>query len=105
MRYTPLVFLSFIFLLSAKCKKAENTNIKLILQSDFESTTDPFAGWTNNQHCCDYSLPQSHQQFSEGNNSLRLEVRSTDPLTSGYIRSELVQPVDDLGTEHWYGFN
>jgi hypothetical protein len=78
------------------------TREHLLVESFFEGS-DPFDGWENNQHCCDYSLTQS-TKAAEGTGSLRLEVRSADPQVSGSIRSELVQPPEKEGAERWYGF-
>jgi Polysaccharide lyase len=86
------------------CKKSENEKNKIILESSFEGT-DPFSGWGNSQHCCDYSLQQSQDRATAGSNSLRLEIRSTDQQTSSSIRSELTQDAESVGTERWYGFN
>ena len=107
----------FLFLLSVlligfmSCKEKPKTKVpkvvgpNLLVESGFEEAEDPFSEWMNTQHCCDYSVTQSKEQFTEGGHSLRLEVRDTDPITSGSIRSELVQEIDHVGTERWYGFN
>lgn len=58
----------------------------------------------NQQHCCDYSVTQSQARFTDGSNSLRIEVRATDPQTSSAIRSEITQGGDPVGSERWYGF-
>lgn len=99
------LILPAMLLLSATChQKDDDGREGLILESDFEGS-NPFRGWDNDQHCCDYSLTQSHDKFSEGNSSLRVDLRSTDREISGSIRSELVQDADPVGTERWYGFN
>lgn len=93
-------------LLSVSCSNMscskKFTREHLLVESFFEGT-DPFDGWQNNQHCCDYSLTQSSKS-SEGMSALRLEVRSSDQQVSSSIRSELVQPSEKAGTERWYGF-
>jgi len=66
---------------------------------------DPFAGWQNDQHCCEYSVQQSTEQKTDGNSSLRLEVRQTDPLTSRAIRAELVKEPEPMDVERNYSFN
>ena len=86
-----------------KCRKHHFERAHLLVESSFEDS-DPFLDWTNDQHCCDYSLAQSTAKFTAGKSSLRLEVRSADPMTSGSIRSELTQPSENIGTERWYGF-
>jgi hypothetical protein len=90
-------------MLSASCNKSDTGRQNLLVESFFEGS-DPFSGWKNDQHCCDYSLSQS-TNASEGTGSLRLEVRDSDPIISSSIRSELVQPSESEGTERWYGFN
>jgi hypothetical protein len=93
-----------IVLLFVYCNKSKDPGRQhLLLESFFEGTT-PFTGWANNQHCCDYSLSQTTAKAAEGSSSLRLEVRATDPQVSSSIRSELVQPAENVGTERWYGF-
>lgn len=92
----------FVSCSNLSCNKSF-TREHLLVESFFEGT-DPFDGWQNDQHCCDYSLKQG-TKATEGAGSVRLEVRSTDPVVSSSIRSELVQPSEDDGTERWYGFN
>jgi hypothetical protein len=100
-----LPFILFIFIvLTVACKKSDNGRHNLLLESGFEGSS-PYLGWANDQHCCGYSLKQSPAKFTEGSNSLRLEVDSLDPQTSSSIRSELVQEAEKAGTERWYGFN
>jgi len=107
MRYRSFFIFSSLLMLAATCKNEAEDNDgreNLLIESGFEGN-NPFKGWGNSQHCCDYSLTQSHDKSSEGNNSLRIEVRSTDPQTSRSIRSELTQDGDGVGAERWYGFN
>ncbi|MEI9810414.1 MAG: polysaccharide lyase [Bacteroidota bacterium] len=104
MRYKLFFILPSLLMLDATCKKNEDGRNNLILEATFEGN-NALSGWDNDQHCCDYSLTQSHDKFTEGSSSLRIEVRSTDPQTSKSIRSELVQKSDEVGTERWYGFN
>ncbi len=72
--------------------------------SSFEGNS-PFEGWTNDQHCCEYSVTQSRDLATDGDHSLRLEVRNSDPETSRSIRAELVQETQIPGSEQWYGMN
>ncbi|HEY6503662.1 MAG TPA: polysaccharide lyase [Chitinophagaceae bacterium] len=106
MRYRLFLILSSLLMMAGTCNKEKNNDGRenLVIESTFESS-DPFKGWGNSQHCCDYSLIQSTDKSTEGNNSLRIEVRSTDPQTSSSIRSELTQGGDGVGAERWYGFN
>lgn len=76
----------------------------LLVESLFDASSY-LTGWTNYQHCCDYSVQQSTEQKRSGSTSLRLEVRSTDRATSGSIRSEIVRPSDPLNEDRWYGFS
>jgi hypothetical protein len=100
----PSLWILTAVLLSASCRKSTTTDRQhLLVESLFEDDLEPFKGWENNQHCCHYSLTQS-ARASEGLLSLRLEVRDTDPQISSSIRSELVQPSEEEGTERWYGF-
>lgn len=104
MRYKLFLILPTMIMVSATCKKNDSGRNNLILESTFEGS-DPFSDWGNVQHCCDYSLTQNHDKFTEGANSMRIEIRSTDPQTSSSIRSELTQGGDEVGIERWYGFN
>jgi len=76
----------------------------LVLESTFENP-NYLSGWTNNQHCCTYSVQQTTERVKAGSNALRLEVKSTDPLTSGSIRSEITSDSDPLNQDRWYGFS
>ena len=98
-----LVFTSLITLF-AGCNGNKKTRPYLLVESSFENDR-PFRGWTNDQHCCDYSLTKSSARFTDGANSMRIEVRNTDKMISGSVRSELVQEVDEPITERWYGLN
>jgi hypothetical protein len=105
MRYKLFFTFPSLLMLAATCNKGEDDGRShLLLESTFESS-NPFKGWDNDQHCCDYSLTQDHNKFTEGNSSLRIQIDSTDARTSGSIRSELVQDAEGPGTERWYGFN
>lgn len=107
MRFRPHHLLPALLCLASTCQKCQKHHFErehLIVESSFEESR-PFSQWANDQHCCEYSVAQSKDRATDGTNSLRLEVRATDPMTSGSIRSELVQPADNIGTERWYGFN
>src|SRR5690242_1544169 len=104
MRPRPILTMAVFILLASKCNKHHFEREHLVVESTFEGS-DPFSQWDNNQHCCDYSLTQSSEKHTNGTHSMRIDVRDTDPKTSNGIRSELVQPVDAVGTERWYGFN
>lgn len=105
MRHRSFLFFPCMFMLAATCRKDDSDGREnLLIESTFEESS-PFKGWGNSQHCCDYSLIQSADRFTEGENSMRIEVRSTDPRTSSSIRSELTQGGDGVGAERWYGFN
>src|SRR5687768_11411935 len=101
----PLWVLPALLLLCASCKKSSSGEKRnnLLVESSFENSS-PFIGWTNDQHCCDYSLMQSTDRATDGTHSLILKVLDTDPVVSSSIRSELVQGVEPEGTERWYGF-
>lgn len=102
---TRSIFVSTLFILFIlNCRRPEPRRDHLLLESSFEGS-NPLEGWGNKQHCCEYSVAQNDEKFTDSSHSLRLEVRSTDPLISGSIRAELVQPVEEIGTERWYGFN
>ena len=76
----------------------------LLLESTFEGA-GYLAGWNNNQHCCAYSVSQSTEKIRAGSNSLKLDIRRTDPTTSGSIRSEITLEGDPLNQDRWYGFS
>jgi hypothetical protein len=76
----------------------------MLLESTFEGASY-LSGWYNNQHCCSYSVQQTTEQVKAGSSALRLEIRSTDPQTSGAIRSEITLDSDPLNQDRWYGFS
>jgi hypothetical protein len=76
----------------------------MILESTFEGP-GYLSGWFNSQHCCAYSVQQTTERVKAGSNALRLEIRKTDPQTSGSIRSEITVDADPLNQDRWYGFS
>lgn len=103
MRRNPIYILAGLILL-ASCEGRTRTRPYLLVESGFEGNK-PFVEWANDQHCCAYSVTTTAQQASAGSRALRIEVRDSDPPTSGSIRAQLVQEVDEPITERWYGFN
>lgn len=75
-----------------------------ILESTFEGT-GYLTGWYNGQHCCDYSVQQTTEKVKAGSSALRLEVRNTDNVISGSIRSEITRDLDPMNEDRWYGFS
>jgi hypothetical protein len=104
MKSRTLLILFAFSLLAGTCKKNDSGRRHLIVESSFEGN-NPLSGWENAQHCCDYSVTEIEGKATDGTHSLRLEVRATDAITSGSIRSEITQPVEGVGVERWYGFN
>lgn len=104
MRYSTLLILPALAFVAPACKKSSGGRKNLIFESGFEGS-NYLAGWTNDQHCCDYSIQQSSEVAREGRSSLRLEVRSTDALVSNSIRSELTLPGITDRDEMWYGLS
>ena len=98
-----LVFSSFIILFVC-CNGNKKSSPYLLVESSFENS-NPFSEWTADQHCCDYSITQNKEKYTDGTQSIRIEVRDSDPKISGSFRAELVQEVDEPITERWYGFN
>jgi hypothetical protein len=91
-------------LFSLSCKKSGSSQ-KIIFETGFEGIGDSYlTGLENAQHCCDYSVQQG-SPAREGRNSLRLEVRKTDPIVSSSIRSEVTMLTDFDEGERWYGFS
>lgn len=76
----------------------------IVMTSGFEGV-NYLSGWYNAQHCCSYSVQQSAEQIKAGSNALRLEIRKTDPESSGSIRSEISLDSDPLNQDRWYGFS
>ncbi len=76
----------------------------MLFESPFEGS-NYLSGWYNSQHCCTYSVQQTTEKVKAGSNALRLEIRSTDPPTSGSIRSEIALEGDPLNQDRWYGFS
>jgi len=98
------VYAAFVLLFFFSCKKPESGQ-KILFESGFEGSSSTFLGnWDNDQHCCDYSVQQS-ALAREGNHSLRLEVRKTDPIVASSIRSEITMINDYDQGERWYGFS
>ena len=105
MRYYPFLIFPLLLLSGPACKKSETGRHNLLFESGFEGTPGSFLNeWTNDEHCCDYSVQQS-TLAREGKNSVRLEVRDTDPIVSSSIRSELTMLQDYDAGERWYGFS
>lgn len=104
MRYSSLLLLPALLVLAPVCKKSPGGRKNLLFESGFEGSNF-LAGWSNDQHCCDYSVQQSSEVAREGSSSLRLEVRNTDAQVSNSIRSEITLPgITDQG-EMWYGLS
>jgi ribosomal protein L14 len=95
-------FMLICLLMAGMSVVAQRQN--LLLESGFENSSY-LTGWTNNQHCCNYSVQQTTEQIKAGSSALRLEVRSTDPQTSSSIRSEITRSSDPLNIDRWYGFS
>lgn len=82
----------------------EHVREHLLLEADFEGA-DPWAGFSNEQHCCEHSVVQSDEQARTGTHSFRAEVRADDPAVSSGWRAEIVPDgVSDTGLR-WYGFS
>jgi hypothetical protein len=76
----------------------------LLLEAGFEGN-DPWAGFVNQQHCCDHSVTQSSQQARTGSSAFRAEVREDDPAVSSGYRAELtLDDISDTG-DKWYGWS
>lgn len=76
----------------------------LLLEADFEGA-DPWAGFSNEQHCCEHSVVQSDEQARTGTHSFRAEVRADDPAVSAGWRAEIVPDgISDTGLR-WYGWS
>jgi hypothetical protein len=104
MKTTTLPVYLVLLLFSLACHKAD-TSQKVLFESGFEGNSSTFlTNWDDDQRCCDYSM-QSSPLAREGKNSLRLEVRKTDPIVSSSIRSEVTMPTDYDYGERWYGFS
>lgn len=74
----------------------------------FESTweeANPLSQWSNEQHCCAYSIGVSTEQARTGTHALRVELRADDDTVSGSVRSEVAggdsSNVTDV--DRWYG--
>jgi hypothetical protein len=103
--YKHWYYFLFFYVIAAKSISAQtNPRQHLIMTSTFEGA-NYLAGWYNSQHCCSYSVQQTAEQIKAGSNALRFEVKSTDPPTSGSIRSEISLDGDPLNQERWYGFS
>jgi len=94
--------IAFIFIALLACNA--KTEKEKFFQTSFEETA-PLTAWTNDQHCCEHSIQQSSEVFTDGKKSIRFEIRKTDPPTSRSIRAELVRNRKSPGDESWYGFN
>jgi ribosomal protein L14 len=77
---------------------------QLLFQSSFEGS-NPFAGWSNSQSCCSYSVTAPTTHPHDGNQAFRSEVRTNDPSVSSGYRAELTLPnISDQG-DMWYGWS
>lgn len=93
-----------LILVAALSSNGYSQRQNLLLETTFESSNF-LNGWSNYQHCCDYSVQQTQEQFKAGSKALRIEVRRSDPQTSGSIRSEITQPSDPMNQDRWYAFS
>ncbi len=73
----------------------DSTRKNIILENLFEDE-DYLRGFMKGQSCCDYSVQKM-------NGALRFEVRQTDPVISGSVRSEITGK-GYSNEERWYGF-
>jgi ribosomal protein L14 len=100
--YVKLLHSIFVFVLLAITNSLFSQT--LLLQSSFEGS-NPFAGFTNNQSCCSYSVTASTAHAHDGTQSYKSEVRVGDPAVSSGWRAELTTPnIQDQG-DMWYGFS
>jgi ribosomal protein L14 len=100
--YVKLLHSIFVFVFLAASNSLFSQT--LLLQSSFEGS-NPFAGFTNNQSCCSYSVTASTAHAHDGTQSYKSEVRVGDPSVSSGWRAELTTPnIQDQG-DMWYGFS
>lgn len=78
------------------------TSSALILESTFESSNF-LAGWTNMQHCCDYSVTASSKVARSGGKSIKFDLYKTDAIVSSSKRSEVTRDIEAETVERWYG--
>lgn len=91
-------------LLSCALFIAGSSFSQILLQTSFEGS-NPWAGVSNSQACCSYSVTASTAQAHDGNQSFRAEVRASDPAVSSGYRAELTTPsITDQG-DMWYGWS
>lgn len=80
----------------------EGNRQHLLFSSGFEDS-NYLKGWQNRQHCCGYSISSSPQSRA-GNQSVRFELKRSDPQVSGSVRSEInLEAEPDTRAERWYG--
>lgn len=97
--------LSTVVLVSANVALSQlSLRQNTLMESGFEGV-NYLAGWYNVQHCCDYSVQQTTEKVKAGSNALRIELRRSDPTTSGSMRSEISLDADSMNKERWYGFS
>lgn len=76
----------------------------LLFSSGFEDS-NYLRGWQNQQHCCAHSVTAAPNNRS-GNQAVRFELKRTDAVVSGSVRSEINLEAE-LSTyaERWYGIS
>lgn len=101
---TPYAKLLLLILVFSFLTGSTNLFGQILFQSSFEGA-NPFAGWSNSQSCCSYSVTATTNHPKDGNQSFRSEVRTNDPAVSSGYRAELTLPnVSDQG-DMWYGWS
>lgn len=95
----------WILLLNCTLQAAAQSNT--ILQTDFEGPSIAL-GWDAMEACCAYTMNKSTQFKRTGANSLRVELRKSDPDIGGNKRAELTDnsyPIPSETNRRWWSFS
>lgn len=79
----------------------------MILQTDFEGPSMSI-GWDGVESCCSYTMTPSTTYKRTGRNSLRIELRKSDPELGGNRRAELTDnsyPIPHETNRRWWSFS
>lgn len=99
------IFLLLIFYFAFSQNSVAQTNI--VLQDDFEGQSI-FGGWDGVEGCCTYTGTFNTTIKRTGRQSMRVELRKSDPDVGGSKRAELTDnsyPIPPETNRRWWSFS
>lgn len=107
LRLSRNVKLLLWWILPIFCALNAGAQSNTILQTDFEGPSVSL-GWDAMEACCSYTMNKSTQFKRTGANSLRIELRKSDPDIGGNKRAELTDnsyPIPSETNRRWWSFS